>query len=143
MSEVRCLPVPREHLAVLWPVVEPMLAKAVDTAAGKMSTTDVISAAYQGTYLIWVILIDEDIVASVTTRIIDYPQRRAMALDWVGGTKMRQWFTPAMRVIKEHAVRNGCAHMEGYGREAWMRWIGKEGWRPDYVAFKMELGDGR
>lgn len=143
MSEIRCLPVPREHLAVIWPVVEPMLEGALKTAPGKMTTNDVISAAYQGTYLIWVILIDEDIVASVTTRIIDYPQCRAMALDWVGGTKMRQWFSPAMRVIKEHAVRNGCAHMEGYGREAWMRWIGKEGWRPDYVAFKMELGDGR
>jgi len=143
MSEVRCLPVPREHLAVIWPVVEPMLAGAVDTAAGKMSTNDVISAAYQGTYLIWVILLDQDIVASVTTRIIDYPQRRAMALDWVGGTKMRQWFSPAMRVIKEHAIRNGCSHMEGYGREAWMRWIGKEGWRPEYVAFRMELTDGQ
>jgi hypothetical protein len=141
MKDVRCLPVPREHLATIWPIVSPMLARAVDTSPGKLSVDDIIAGAYQGSYVIWVIVVDEEIIASVTTRIIDYPKCRAMALDWVGGKRMREWFGPAMRVIKEHAVRNQCSHMEGYGREAWLRWIEPEGWRREYTAFRMELSD--
>ena len=142
MRNVRCLPVPKEHLTPIWSVVSALLAKAVATAPGKLSVEDVLDGAYNGTYLLWIILIDEKIVATVTTRIIAYPKCRAMALDWIGGERMREWLSPAMRVMKEHALRNNCAHLEGYGREAWDRWGRREGWRPDYVAFKMDLTDG-
>ena len=141
MNEVQCLPVPREHLATVWPVVEPMLAKAVRTAPDKLTVSDVLEGAHRGIYVVWVVTIDGTITATITSRVIEYPQRRAMALDWIGGTRMKVWFSLAMRVMKEHAARNDCAHMEGYGREAWMRWLGKEGWRREYVAFRMELGD--
>jgi hypothetical protein len=143
MTDIKCLAVPREHLEAVWPIVRPMLEKAVKTAAGKMDIDDVLAGAQGGLYVVWLILVDGEAIASVTTRIIDYPKCKAMALDWVGGTRMKEWFGPSMRVMKDHAIRNGCAHMEGYGREAWMRWIGKEGWRPDYVTFKMELDDGQ
>jgi len=143
VSEVTCIAVPKTHIDGVWPVVGPMLEKAVKTAAGKMDIDDILLGAHNSLYLIWLILLDGEVVAAVTTRIIDYPKCKAMALDWVGGTRMKEWFGPSMRVMKEHAIRNGCSHMEGYGREAWMRWIGKEGWRPDYVTFKMELNDGQ
>lgn len=139
MSNIQCIAVPKEHLNTVWQVAGPMLAKAVKTAEGKMDVEHVLEGAHAGLYVIWLILIDGEAVAAVTTRIIEYPKCKAMALDWVGGTRMKEWFGPSMRAMKDHAVRNGCAHMEGYGREAWMRWIGKEGWRPDYVTFKMEF----
>lgn len=143
MSEMQCLPIPKDRLAGAWPVVGPMLEKAVKTAEHKLDIDDVFAGAQAGAYVVWVILLDGEAVAAVTTRIIDYPKRKAMALDWVGGTRMKEWFGPAMRVMKDHARHNGCSHMEGYGREAWMRWIGKEGWRPAYVTFNMELDDGK
>jgi hypothetical protein len=142
MSNVQCLAVPREHLDIIWPAVEPMFAKAVGTAADKFSAAGILEGAHAGTYVVWVVTVDDTITAAVTSRIIEYPLRRAMALDWIGGSRMKVWFAHAMRVMKEHATRNDCSHMEGYGREAWMRWIGKEGWRPEYVAFRMELGNG-
>lgn len=143
MSEVQCLAVHREHLAHIWPVVEPMLAKAVLTAPDKIAVDDILAGAHAGAYVIWVVTVDGTITAAITSRVIEYPLCRAMALDWIGGTRMKVWFGLAMRVMKEHAARNDCSHMEGYGREAWMRWIGKEGWRPEYVAFRMELDNGR
>lgn len=139
MSGVRCLAVPKTHLHAVWPVVGPMLNKAVATAAGKLDLDDVLEQALNDVYVVWMVVVGDEPVAAVTSRIIQYPKCKAMALDWVGGTRMKEWFVPTMRAMKEHAVRNGCAHMEGYGREAWMRWIGKEGWKPDYVTFKMEL----
>lgn len=143
MSLVRCLPVPPEHLAAVWPTVEPILSRAVATANGKVDTADVLSGSQQGTYLLWIILIDEEIVAVLTTRIVEYPKCRAMALDWVAGGRMKQWLAPAMRAIKNHAVMNKCTRMEGYGRDAWLRYLEPEGWSRDYTVFKMELSDGQ
>lgn len=143
MSEVTCIAVPKTHLDAAWAVAGPMLAKAVKTAEGKLDIDDVLEGARNDVYVVWLVLIDREAVAALTTRIIDYPKCKAMAIDWIGGTRMKEWLGPAMRAMKEHAIRNGCAHMEGYGREAWMRWIGKDGWRPDYVTFKMELGNGQ
>lgn len=139
MSNVRCLAVPKTHLHAVWPIVGPMLDKAVATAAGKLDIDDVLEQALADVYVVWMVVVGDEPVAAITSRIIEYPKCKAMALDWVGGTRMKEWFIPVMRGMKEHAVRNGCSHMEGYGREAWMRWIGKEGWKPDYVTFKMEL----
>lgn len=142
MNEVQCLAVPRERLDTIWPMVEPMLAKAVGTVPNKFSVASVLEGAHAGAYVIWVVIVGGTITAAITSRIIEYPLCRAMALDWIGGSRMKVWFAHVMRVMKEHAARNNCAHMEGYGREVWMRWIGKEGWRPEYVAFRMELDNG-
>lgn len=141
--EISCIPVPKDYLAAVWPVVKPMLEKAVATAPGKLGIDDVIANAFQGSYVIWLALVDGEVKGALTTRVIEYPRCRAMAIDWVGGSKMKLWFGPAMRAMKEHARLNGCSRMEGYGREAWLKWLKPEGWRPEYVAFKVELSDGQ
>jgi tRNA pseudouridine38-40 synthase len=41
MRNVRCLPVPKEHLTTIWSVVSALLAKAVATAPGKLSVEEV------------------------------------------------------------------------------------------------------
>jgi hypothetical protein len=44
--------------------------------------------------------------------------------------------------MERYARDNGCTHIEGYGRKAWGRWLQKYGWKPAYIAYKMELTDG-
>ena len=44
-----------------------------------------------------------------------------------------------MGAMVHHAKHNGCTHMEGYGRQAWSRWLEKYGWKQDYIAFRMEV----
>jgi hypothetical protein len=143
MTDIKCLPVPDQYIDAVWPTIEPMLARAVATANGKADTGDILDGARAGTYLLWVVLIDEVIVAAITSRIIQYPKCRALALDWVAGSKMKQWLAPSFRVMREHAASNKCTRMEGYGRDAWLKWIEPEGWSRDYTVFKMELGDGQ
>ncbi|MGC4008870.1 MAG: hypothetical protein QM805_07765 [Pseudomonas sp.] len=116
-----------------------MLDKAVQTARGKCTIDDVLAMIKEGTYVLWVVFIDNKIVAALTSRIVDYPRRKAMALDWIGGTRMKQWFGPVHRQMVIHARHNGCTHMEGYGRTAWLRWIAPMGWTEDYTAFRMEI----
>ena len=47
-----------------------------------------------------------------------------MAMDWLGGTRMKEWLPMAMKL----AYKDNNPHLEAYGRKAWKRWLGKYGW---------------
>lgn len=142
MSEIRCLAVPVAQLDAVWPKARPLLAPAVATASRKLIVDDILTEARRGVYVLWVVFIGESLVAALTTRVVEYPQRRALAIDWLGGKRMREWLAPVLHAMKGHARRNACLHLEGYGRRAWGRWLGPHGWEPEYVAYRMELDDG-
>lgn len=141
-DDVRISPIRPDFLDTVWPAVIAALSPAVGTAKGKFEIEDVRTDILDGTLVLWMVWRDNLPIAFFTTRIIQYPRRRAMALDWVGGKKMTSWMNLALDEVEAHARRNGCQHLEGYGRLAWGRVLKRRGWEPEYVAYRMELGDG-
>ena len=140
---MRISAVPKETVKYVWKDVERVLEKSVDTAEGKVRLIDVLKGVLDDTYVLWVVFEGEEIIAAITTRIIEYPQRRSMALDWVGGSRMKEWQDMAINTILEFATLNNCQHLEGYGRKAWGRALKKYGFYPEYIAFRMEIEDGQ
>lgn len=135
---------PQGAIGSVWKDVERVLEKSVATANGKAEVIDVLSGTFDGTYVLWVVLDDDDsIIAAFTTRLIVYPQRKALALDWVGGTRMREWSDDLIDTMVRYGKELGCHHLEGYGRKAWGRYLNKYGFQPEYIAYRMELDDGQ
>ena len=138
--------VPREALGIVWGDVAKVLIKSVETSKGKFHIDDVYKDVESGMYGLWLIIDDEkegmNVIAAITTRIIQYPSRKALAMDWLGGSRMGEWLPMAQKTLKEYAKECGCSHLEGYGRKAWKRWLGKYGWEPEYIAYRMELENG-
>ena len=137
--------VPHETVGLVWKDVERVLTKSVATAKGKADVIDVLSGIFDGTYVLWVVLDDDNnIIAAFTTRLIVYPKRRALALDWIGGSKMREWSEQLVDVMTKYAKELDCQHLEGYGRKGWSRLFDKRhGVYPEYIAYRMELGNGQ
>ena len=124
----------------VWKDVEGILDKAVDTIKDKSKVIDILIGIYEGIYVLWVVLDDEDkIVAAFTTRLIAYPRRKALAVDWVGGTQMKEWEDQWVDTMKRYANELDCSHIEGYGRKGWGRELKKYGFYPEYIAYRMEL----
>ncbi len=82
---------------------------------------------------------DDSIVAAFTTRLLVYPQRKALALDWVGGERMKEWEDQLIDTMRRYANELECSHLEGYGRKGWGRALKKYGFYPEYIAYRMEL----
>ena len=142
MSEdVRISPIRPELIDTIWPAAVNMLEPAVATGDGKFKIEDVREQILTGFLVLWMIWRGNKPVAFYTTRIVEYPQRRAMAVDWVGGGEMRHWMHLALNEIEDHARNNKCKHLEGFGRSAWGRVLKRRGWKPEYVAYRMELSD--
>ena len=134
---------PKESVKYIWKDVEKVLKESVETAIGKMKMIDVLKGILEGTYVLWVVFEEDKIVAAFTTRIIKYPQRKSMALDWVGGSRMKEWLDIGMEKVIDFAIQNDCQHLEGYGRKAWGRALRKHKFYPEYIAFRMEIENGQ
>lgn len=132
--------VPKEQLPHVWHDVVKVLEKSVDTSGGKFQMIDILKGILDDLYVLWVVIDDKDeIVAAATTRLIVYPGKLGMALDWVGGTRMKEWSDLLMETIMEYARAHNCTHIEGYGRKAWGRYLAKYQFNPEYIAYRMEL----
>jgi len=82
------------------------------------------------------------VVAGITTRIIAYPNKKSLAMDWIGGNRMSEWMPLAMEKLTKFAQDCDCCALEGYGRKAWGRVLKRYNWEPDYIAYKMEINNG-
>tara|TARA_R110000782_G_C14560776_1_gene386149 strand:- start:126 stop:569 length:444 start_codon:yes stop_codon:yes gene_type:complete len=132
-------PVPIEYLDAVWPQVEEFIERAVRTTDGKFTTQSVYKDAKRGFYTLWIIVRDDVIMMMFTTRILEYPTRRGLAVDWAGGSNMMKVLDLWVATLREYAINNNCSHLEGYGRKAWGRCLEKYGWEPEYTAYKMEI----
>ena len=134
--------VPKEAVGVVWAGVSRVMQKSVETSRGKYHIDDLYHGIQTGLYVLWVIMEEEKVIAAITTRIISYPGKKAMAMDWIGGSRMGEWLPMAQKTMERFAKDNKCTHLEGYGRKAGGRWLGRYGWDPEYIAYRMELKDG-
>ena len=131
---------PQEAIGSVWKDVDGILKRAVDTVKDKSEVIDILTGIYEGMYALWVVMNEDDkIIAAFTTRLIQYPRRRALALDWVGGTQMKEWEDQLIDTMKRYGNELGCSHLEGYGRKGWGRALKKYGFYPEYIAYRMEL----
>jgi hypothetical protein len=134
-------PVPAEYLPRVWNDFARMLEPAVKTAVGKVDIGDLYLGIVDEGYKPWMVYRDGAPVAAFTTRVLQYPKRRALSLDWVGGRDMSGWMADAYRMIRAEARANDCQHIEGYGRAAWGRVLKRYGAKPEYVAYRLEVED--
>ena len=94
-----CTAVPLEATDIVWGDVSSMLNKAIQTSGGKYHIDDIYNHIKEGYYNLWLIIDekkDEKVIAAITTRLIEYPNRRALAMDWVGGERMSEWLPIAL-----------------------------------------------
>ena len=136
---MKFLPVPVEHLDTQWQYIEPILNKAVCLSPRKIDIKDVYEASKQGAYLVWTVQDEGEIIAVITTRMVFYPKGYALALDFVGGDKMKDWIELVLSTLEAHARHNKCIHLEGFGRKAWQRFIGKFGCYPAHITYHKDL----
>lgn len=136
--------VPFEYVDDVWPHVKKHLRRAL-SMQGKMYTLESIKEMMERKALaLWVMVDDEtgDVVAASTTRIIEYPECRAMAIDWIGGRRMKEWLPQLAQIMDAYAKDHGCSHIEGGGRAGWVKALAPYGYKPWMPTYRKDLTDG-
>ena len=105
-TELIFSPIPKDHAKIIWPNVAKVLKRSVATAEGKYEVDDLLDLILKDELVLWVVLdtTDDEVVAAITTRLIEYPQGNAMAMDWIGGTRMKEWLPIAHKTLENYAL---------------------------------------
>jgi hypothetical protein len=121
--EVRLPPI--EEVAENWPLIAKLLRKAT-VITGCYEPIDLLAMAMRGQVGIWVCEVADVVKAAIVTEIKQYPRRRVLEVMFTGGSNMRDWLSPAIDALDEHARQAGCEHIATIGRPGWARAWGGE-----------------
>lgn len=112
--------VPRDTLAQAWPHVGAHVEKMAEATRGKLSVADIRGRIEREECQLWVVLEGSALLASVTTEIIVYPQRKVARILGCVGEHRAKW-VHLIAEIQDWARANGCAAMEIVARKGWAR----------------------
>tara|TARA_R100001510_G_C7656556_1_gene216706 strand:- start:1447 stop:1743 length:297 start_codon:yes stop_codon:yes gene_type:complete len=92
-------------------------------------------------YTVWTVINKntKEIDAVIATRILEYPRSKAFAIEFVGGSNMRNWIDEALDVFEKTAIFNKCSTLEGYGRRAWTKYLNKREFKEKYRTFEKRI----
>ena len=125
--------VSKEHVAGLWPVVAPLLKPAVDRSGGRISMDTVFASLEQGTHLLWIVADESTITAAFTTRVAQYPLKRMLVVECLGGSRLREWVSDTNDTLIRFAKDSNLDGIEMYGRNGWSKALAPYGWKTSMV----------
>ncbi len=134
--------IPPEHVPSVWKQASEYLEKATKTIRLRADIVDLYEGCLTGAYNLWIVYDDEaddEMVTAFTSQIIQYPRDNALSIQYLGGKKMREWFDLVLEVLERFAKDCECETIEGYGREAWVRFTKSKGFHKAYAAFEKEV----
>lgn len=131
--------VPPGYLDAVWPDILPFVQRAVDKSTSRFNATSVYDDAKSGHHTVWIVLIGDAIVLTLTTRVVQYPCKRALVVDWVGGADLNEVIGTVINDLKEYALNNACDHVEGTGRRGWSKALADHGFIAGDVTYKLEV----
>lgn len=139
-QQAEIIPCHPDHLEVVWPIVEPWLAKALKYGPDLYGTEDVKELVANQSMLLWLAIDEKEIIGFCIVSIVKYPRALIGDIHWSGGAvhKGRYWLDEMFEVLKAWAKHSGCTKLGGGGRRGW---IEKYGFKEHGVMFELELKD--
>lgn len=113
------------NLALAWPDLGPMLARAVRFTPDK---PDVLARLLDGSAQLWAIIEDGRPIAAIVTEITTVPDRWCR-LWLVAGERVAAWVHGFLDRVEAWARACGCIGLWASGREGWARLARRLGWR--------------
>lgn len=110
--------IPHAQIEQWWPLIEPLVAKALKYADGKYAPENVLEGLKARQYQLWMANVLD---AICVTQIINYPQKRVCIVFLAAGKNMHRWVNEMDETISAWARERGCKSIEMHGRPGWER----------------------
>lgn len=137
---------PPEVLHV-WPSIEADIDKALSHGIDEMSVFDLFKDAINGTVFVWITLDrDSRIVCTTTLRFLAQKNVKTCQIitNTTNGVPLKQ-IEHDHRLFEDFAKKNGCSHLQVWGRKGWLRRLqslsSRQGnkYKTQYYVFDMEI----
>lgn len=137
--KVTILPVLSEDFDKFVGIGMDLIAPAVLRQSHNVTMQDVEDDVRGGGSVMWLIHLEDKLVAAMTTVVVKHPQRKNLKIEFVGGKRMRQWMGEALSLMKKLALDAGLDAIEADGRKGFEKYVDTSPFRPMYTHYEMEL----
>ena len=129
--------VDHNYVSAIWNQVEPILGKSLLTAHGRYTMKSILREIVNFEQHLWIVFDDDKkIIAALTTRFVNYPDKRLLAGQFLGGEKIMQWRDSMLETLERWAKDNNCDGVEMTGRKGFTKVLAPHGWTPEYTVFE-------
>jgi hypothetical protein len=126
-----------EDVPYLWDNVGPMIAKVTDQTEGEFEPDDYLESLIMGHMQLWLATEDKEIIISMITQIIPYPQKRVLRVIALAGKNFKEVHDNFIDVLETFAIKSGCSSLELWGRKGWKKMLSD--WDSKYIVFTKDL----
>ena len=132
--------IPSDKILMLWEEVSPMLAPAVERSHGRWTMEFLLDALRSGQQQLWIVFEGEQPIKGVaTTEILDYPNRKMLAIQYLGGKDLDTWGFSFLEIIEDFAKAAGCSGIEGTARKGFWKWMKEYDYKDAYTVYEKEI----
>ena len=136
---VNILPILPEFVDDVIDQALPLIRKGQKRAERNIGLDDIIDDLKEGGSLLWMIYLDNELTAIITTAIVNHPRRSNFKIEFIGGSRMDEWVDDALAIFTRMATDGGCGAIEADGRKGFDKLCGKFNFQPIFTHFEMEL----
>lgn len=137
-AKVRIYYVPRASIDDHWPAILELLAPAIEREARNIGPEHVYDDIAAGNSLAWVVEVEDKLVGSFVTSLVQHPRRRTVSIDYLAGSGLSEWVDEALSAVKISAKQCGAQAIEGNGRDGWIQVARKLGFERRWSHFELE-----
>ena len=119
--------VPTSEVRAAWSRVRHLLLPAIERSHGRWTTDYVLAALALGEQTLWVAINDNEIVGVATVQISFYPERKMLAIHFLGGNEFGEWYEPMLKSLTQYGKANGCYAIECNARHGFWKYFKNDG----------------
>ena len=132
--------VPPNYLNSLWPDVREQLARAIKRSHGRWNMEFLYASILNGNQQLWLSFDAENNIDGVgTTEILQYPEKRMIAVQFLGGDRVNDWVWDMLEKFKDFGRDNDCTGIEATARMGFWKWLEQDDFSRSYVVYERSL----
>ena len=135
--DTQLVPVPL--VDTYWPALSPMIELAQRRVDDKCGMDDILGWLRDGTSRLWGIYVDDELTAAMTTSDRQYPRKRVLVIEMVGGKRVGVWSGPVLAELSRVARLAEYDAIETHARAGWSKLAKRYMFTAKRVAYEMEL----
>ena len=116
-----------------------LIAPAIARQSNDVSMQDVEDDIRGGGAVMWLVHVEDTLVAAVTTCVVKHPQRNTLKIEFMGGTQMKPWMNEAIDMFAAFSGRADLGAVEADGRLGFSPSWDASPFREVYRHYVMEL----
>ncbi len=139
-----CRQIPPDAALIAWPVIAPLLRRALDHSLGEYSLGDVRDAVLKGDMTLFAAVEGYRVMGVMVAQVLPFPAKRVLHVLLLGGEKLAEWQPSMDRVVSEWGRANGCTIATAYCRPGMARVLCRDGqYQAAYTVVSRTLEDTR